>query len=287
MIEMKRFLSLACTLLLCLCFLPTAVRADVGPKPQLTIYVEHPPEEPYYLDLLIPEGEGGSYDNLSGGIYDPAILSHLHDWEGEGWYPAFAGGTKAPLFGDIIPEEGNVFRFTYFGLPETFRIAAATAEGGQATAEAFTRTAFYTNLTYDFASNTLSRATPGWLAWLIQFLSTLVPTLLVEGLLLLLFGFSLRKNWVSFLLVNLVTQAALHLVVGAGFVTLASSFAFYLVIMVPAEAVIFVLEALAYSALLKGGSRRRKVLYALAANAASMALGFLALQPVIPVLRAL
>lgn len=287
MIEMKRFLSLTCALLLCLCLLPTAVRADMGPKPQLTIYVEHPPEEPYYLDLLIPEGEGGSYDNLSGGSYNPAILSHLHDWEGEGWYPAFAGGTKAPLFGDIIPEEDNVFRFTYFGLPETFRIAAATAEGGQATAEAFTRTAFYTNLTYDFASNTLSRATPGWLAWLIQFLSTLVPTLLVEGLLLLLFGFSLRKNWVSFLLVNLVTQAALHLVVGAGFVTLASSFAFYLVIMVPAEAVIFVLEALAYSALLKGGSRRRKVLYALAANAASMALGFLALQPVIPVLRAL
>lgn len=287
MIEMKRFLSLACTLLLCLCLLPTAVRADVGPKPQLTIYVEHPPEEPYYLDLLIPEGEGGSYDNLSGGIYNPAILSHLHDWEGEGWYPAFAGGTKAPLFGDIIPEEGNIFRFTYFGLPETFRIATATAEGGQATAEAFTRTAFYTNLTYDFASNTLSRATPGWLAWLIQLLSTLIPTLVAEGLLLLLFGFSLRENWVPFLLVNLVTQAALHLVVGSGFVTLASGFAFYLVIMVPAEAVIFALEALAYSALLKGRSRRRKVLYALAANTASMALGFLALQPVIPVLRTL
>ena len=287
MIEMKRFLSLACTLLLCLCFLPTAVRADVGPKPQLTIYVEHPPEEPYYLDLLIPEGEGGSYDNLSGGIYGPAILSHLHDWEGEGWYPAFAGGTKAPLFGDIIPEEGNIFRFTYFGLPETFRIAAATAEGGQATAEAFTRTAFYTNLTYDFASNTLSRATPGWLAWLIQLLSTLIPTLVAEGLLLLLFGFSLRENWVPFLLVNLVTQAALHLVVGSGFVTLASGFAFYLVIMVPAEAVVFALEALAYAFLLRGGGRRRRVLYALAANTASMALGFLALQPVIPVLRTL
>ncbi len=281
---MKRVLFL---LLLCLCLLPTAARADTGPKPQLTIYVEHPPEEPYYLDLLIPEEEGGSYDNLSGGSYDPAILSHLHDWEGEGWYPAFAGGTKAPLFGDIVPEEGNVFRFTYFGLPETFRIAAATADGGQATAETFTRTAFYTNLTYDFASNTLSRATPGWLAWLIQLLSTLVPTLVAEGLLLLLFGFSLRENWALFLLVNLATQAVLHLVVGTGFVTLASSFAFYLVIMVPAEAVVFALEALAYAFLLRGGGRRRRVLYALAANTASMARGFLALQPVIPVLRAL
>ena len=142
-------------------------------------------------------------------------------------------------------------------------------------------------MTYDFASNTLSRATPGWLAWLIQLLSTLVPTLVAEGLLLLLFGFSLRENWALFLLVNLATQAVLHLVVGTGFVTLASSFAFYLVIMVPAEAVVFALEALAYAFLLRGGGRRRRVLYALAANTASMALGFLALQPVIPVLRAL
>jgi hypothetical protein len=41
---------------------PTTARADVGPKPELTIVVRNPPEGEYYLDLLI-QGDA-SYDNI-------------------------------------------------------------------------------------------------------------------------------------------------------------------------------------------------------------------------------
>ena len=146
---MKRICSLACALLLCLALLPVRASADMGPKPELTILVKNAPDGLYYLDLLIPEETRGSYDNLHGKPYDQALLAGLHVWEGEGWYPAFAGGTRAPLFGDLTPDANGAHRFTYHGLPKTFRIAVSTAEGSQATAEPFTRTAFYTNLVYD------------------------------------------------------------------------------------------------------------------------------------------
>lgn len=285
---MKRAVSLLCMLFLCLTALPLWASADMGPKPQLTIRVEDPPEGLYYLDLLIPEDARGSYDNLGDESYDDALLTGLHSWEDEGWYPAFAGGTKAPLFGRLTAGEDGIHRFTYYGLPQIFRIALSTAEGACATEVSFTRTAFYTNLVYDWQSNTITHATPAKLAALVQFLATFLPTLLIEGAILLLFRFKLRENLAAFLIVNLVTQVGLHLVMGNGFVTLSSSFAFYLLIMLPAEAVIFALEAVAYVFLLKGkSSRGRRILYALAANLASCCASFVSLQPVIALLKRL
>lgn len=285
---MKRVVSLLCMLFLCLTALPLWAGADMGPKPQLTIRVENAPEGLYYLDLLISEDQRGSYDNLADTAYDDALLAGLHGWEEEGWYPAFAGGTKAPLFGSLTPGENGAHRFTYYGLPQTFRIALSSAEGAQATEESFTRSAFYTNLIYDWQSNTITHATPAWLATLIQFLATFLPTLLIEGAILLLFRIKLRENLIAFLVVNLVTQIGLHLVMGSGFVTLSSSFSFYLLLMLPAEAVIFAAEAVAYLFLLKeDSSKGRRVLYALTANLASCCAGFFALQPVISLLKQL
>lgn len=285
---MKRVVSFLCMLFLCLTALPLWAGADMGPKPQLTIRVENAPEGLYYLDLLIPKEQRGSYDNLGSAVYDDALLAGLHDWEEEGWYPAFAGGTKAPLFGDLTAGENATHRFTYYGLPQTFRIALSTAEGARATEESFTRTAFYTNLVYDWHSGAITHATPAWLAALIQFLATFLPTLLIEGALLLLFRFPLRENLMSFLVVNLVTQLGLHLVMGNGFVTLSSSFPFYLLLLLPAEAVIFAVEAVAYLFLLKGdGSKGRRMLYALTANLASCCAGFVCLQPAIALLKRL
>ena len=53
---MKRFLHRLPLLFVVLLLLTTAVFADMGPKPQLTVVVEHAPSELYYLDLLA-EGE--------------------------------------------------------------------------------------------------------------------------------------------------------------------------------------------------------------------------------------
>ena len=54
---MKRSLRIAALTLLAMAMLTVTALADMGPKPQLTIRVDHAPEELYYLDILA----GGDY----------------------------------------------------------------------------------------------------------------------------------------------------------------------------------------------------------------------------------
>ena len=274
---MKRrlFAALAC-ILLCLAVLPGTASADSGPKPAVTITVVNAPAGEYYLDLLITDPEP-DHDNIEVEDYDPALVAGLRSWEGEGWYPALVTGTRAPLFGELTAEADGIHRFGYHGLPRTFRIAVSGPGGAQATAEPFTRTVFYTHLTYDWETNTITTATSPAGFYGLQFLSTLVPTLIIEGILLWLFGFRARRDWLVFLIVNLVTQAGLHLWIAADLVSIGDSALQYLVLLV-AEVPILLVELAAYVFLLKEHSRLRRAAYAACANIASYALGYLPLH---------
>ena len=273
---MKRrlFAAIAC-ILLCLAVLPGTASADTGPKPAVTITVVNAPAGEYYLDLLITAP--GDYENIDPADYDPDLLQGLRDWEVDGWYPALAGGTSAPLFGDLVPGEDGTHRFTYFGLPETFRVAVSSHDGAHAAWKPFTRTVFYTHLTYDWETNTITSATSPAGFYGLQFLSTLVPTLIIEGILLWLFGFRARRDWLVFLMVNLVTQAGLHLWIAADLVSIGDSALQYLVLLV-AEVPILLVELAAYVFLLKEHSRLRRAAYAACANVASYALGYFPLH---------
>lgn len=274
---MKRrlFAAIAC-ILLCLAVLPGTASADSGPKPAVTITVVNAPAGEYYLDLLITDPEP-DHDNIEVEDYDPALIAGLKSWEGEGWYPALVTGTRAPLFGELTAEADGIHRFSYHGLPRTFRIAVSGPGGAQATDEPFTRTVFYTHLTYDWETNTITSATSPAGFYGLQFLSTLVPTLIIEGILLWLFGFRARRDWLVFLIVNLVTQAGLHLWIAADLVSIGDSALQYLVLLV-AEVPILLVELAAYVFLLKEHSRLRRAAYAACANIASYALGYLPLH---------
>ena len=191
----RHLLALLVCVLLCLMVLPGTASADSGPKPAVTITVVNAPAGEYYLDLLVTDP--GDHANIDPADYDPNLLQGLRDWEVDGWYPALAGGTSVPLFGDLRPGEDGTHRFTYYGLPRAFRIAVSGPDGVQATDEPFTRTVFYTHLTYDWETNSITRATSPAGFYGVQFLSTLVPTLLVEGGLLWLFGFRARRDWLG------------------------------------------------------------------------------------------
>ena len=279
----RRLLRVAACLLLCLAALPLSASADTGPKPAVSITVVNAPAGEYYLDLLITDPSDSP--NLNGEDYDPALIQALKSWEDEGWYPALVEGTSAPLFGDLTPGADGAHRFSYFGLPDTFRIAVSGPDGAQATEEAFTRTVFYTRLTYDWQTNSITRATSPAGFYAVQFLSTLLPTLVVEGLLLFAFGFRARRDWLVFLLTNLATQAGLHLWIGSGAMAAGSHPLYYLLLMV-AEVPILLVELLVYIFLLKEHGKGRRALYALCANVASYAAGFLPLHLAVQFLRA-
>lgn len=269
-------------LLLCLlCLIPTA-RADMGPKQEVTITVVNAPDGELYLDLLAegePAGDSAYFTPEDEAKYDPAILERLRSLEGDGWVLSYATGLagNAPVFGDLRPQADGAWRFSYHGLRETFRVAAATADEAKAIETPYTRE-FFAHIIYDWETNTVRDATPSPLRFLARLASTLIPTLVVEGVVFWLFKFRERRSWLVFCAANLVTQLGLHLVLTTNVLIAGTHPMFYAMVFVPAELVIFLVEAIAYALLLREGDRRQRVGCAALSNVASALAGYLPLH---------
>ena len=112
----------------------------------------------------------------------------------------------------------------------------------------------------------------------------LLPTLLIEGVLLLAFGYRSRRSLLVFLLVNLVTQGGFALYLAVTVLNHGVS-GWSLLFYLPIELIIMVVELLAYRRLLTEKSRGRAVGYAVAANVCSAVVGLLAHRPAVAVHR--
>lgn len=142
------------------------------------------------------------------------------------------------------------------------------------------RCRLWQEFTYDYAANTVL-TNNSWRDYAKQFLSSLLPTLLIEGLLLIPFGFWDERNRRVFLCVNIATQLVLTAVTGwsmAQGMTLYRYFVF-----VPLELAIWIAEAVIYRKTLRSERpSAHPVCYALCANGLSMAATFFSIRWVFP-----
>ena len=140
------------------------------------------------------------------------------------------------------------------------------------------RTVLQSSATVDWDAKTLTTP-PTWVGYVLQFLATLLPTLLVEGLLLLALGLWNRRNVKAFFLVNLITQGLLALFFSISAIKNGVNF-LYLLLLIPAELVILLIELAAFRRHLTGCTRGKASLYAVLANVCSAVLGYLLMEPV-------
>lgn len=94
-------------------------------------------------------------------------------------------------------------------------------------------------------------------------------TLLLEGILFFLFGYRTKRSWLTFLIVNLVTQGGLNLWINT-FSVFGSYAGFFLL---PNELLILLVEAVALGTIIKEHSVRRTVSFTVVANVCSFILG--------------
>ena len=298
---MKRKLLL---FLLAAVLLTVPVFADFGPKPQLTVRVENAPEELYYLDILA-EGDASRYsEGTVGGLseeersaLDQALLEDLTAAVPEGWYGCVTQGRL--VWGSIDSNDG-CFQFRYMGLPDVYRVLMVTKSGETFLSEPIERQVLQSSATVDWAAKTVTTP-PLWRGYAAQFLATFLPTLAIEGILLLLFRLWSRRNALVFLGVNLVTQGGLTLwtslrtvrhgwlwaeMIGEALryfdpemlLYRLRVFPFYWLL--PAEILILLAEAALYMKLFRDCSKKRAALCALTGNLASFLLGLYLAEPV-------
>lgn len=275
--------------LLCIALLTVSAGADSGPKPHIGIQVKNAPREAYYLDLLVPdENRSSLFDNLSwnhlerssldADIVDILEKAAQGDDYGMKWHLAMLDGTNAPMTGSLQSED-DYFSFDYHGVPDTFRIVIATADGARLS-PMLHRRLLQQGYTYDYAAGTVQKGST-LRSCCQQFLSSLLPTLFLEGIMLFSFGFWNRRSILVFLGVNFATQLGLTLVTvlcaGVGV-----PFYRYLVFL-PLELVITVVEALIYRKTLRcSRPKSHPVLYAVLANALSALTTFISVQRFFP-----
>ena len=285
---MKRTLRTLPLAVLAACLLTLTALADSGPKPLLTVKVENAPEGLYYLDLLEADREDVQPwdDNRredEDQPPDPDLAESLRSAVPEGWHACTLDHTNgAPIWGDLLGQEAGDLRlhtFSYMGVPDTYRIILAPKDGEIWVSEVLERKTLQSSVTVDYETKAVT-VPPVWKAYAVQLLCTLLTTLVIEGIVLVLYGFGRQKrNWPVFLLVNLVTQGGLavwtaHTFLSSGF------WGWSVLALIPAELVILIVEMGAYALLLTGQPRSRAAAYGFLANLFSAVLGLLAIEPV-------
>lgn len=278
---MKRLAAVILMVFSIVFLLPFIAYADIGPKPSIKLIVLNPPEDEYYLDLLIDSEKKNSYTNIDeDDELDEDMLNILKEYNENGWRPALVTGTNVPLFGNLTGEkEGDtmVHKFSYLGTPKRFKVILVEKSGKVTVSEDIERKTFESTVYYDYATNEIweSSAT---LSYIKQFIMTFTATIIVEGIILILFRFSLKKNWKPFVMVNLFTQILLTLIVFSAMYFAGSMAAFLLYI--PFEIVILIIESKLFKKYLQEYSIRRRIFYAITANVVSFMLGMWAILKV-------
>ena len=295
---MKKSLRFCVLLALAAALLTVSAFADTGPKAQLKVLVKNAPEEPYYLDLLEKGdyqghtyGSGDGDDTYSGldwsyseeeiAALDSELLDALRAAVPEGWHACTAQGTNgAPMYGDLIGEPIGSTRlhiFGYHGVPDTYRILIVTKSGESWVSDTLHRATLQSSVTVDWAAKTVS-VPPAVVAYALQFLCMLIPTLLIEGVLLYVFGYRSKKSWKRFLLVNLITQGGFAVYLAVTVLNHGVS-GWSLLFYIPIELVITLAEVLLDRWLLTEKGKGRAMGYAIVANIHSATVGLLLIDP--------
>ena len=289
---MKKAMRFCALLVLATALLTVSALADTGPKPQLTVKVKHPPEALYYLDLLAEgswehagdsddSGLDWSYSEEEIAALDSELLDALRAAVPEGWHACTAQGTNgAPMWGDLIGSDAGGVRlhsFRYHGVPDTYRIILVTKSGESWVSGVLHRATLQSSATVDWAARTANAPSPA-MAYALQFLCTLLPTLLIEGLLLFAFGYRSKKSWLVFLLVNLVTQGGFAIYLAVTVLNHGVS-GWSLIFYIPIEVIITLVELLLYRRLLTEKNKVRAAVYAIAANLCSAVFGLWLIDP--------
>ena len=242
------------------------VFADMGPKPSITIKVDNISTTDYLVDLFVnaPEDYGEEMDCNCDATQEQ--VKKLYDLNYDGWISESARWGAFLLMSDINGNSDYTNRFSYFGVPDEYRVVIVNNSTGETRiSDIFTRQNFdeYVSINYEDMNAMVGRGDIG--RPLISALMTIALTVVAELVVAMLMKI---KRWPVIVIVNIITNAVLQM---AFFVIPLN----YWVIFGVGEVVVFLAESIIYCALMKDEDRKKVVSYTFVANLASALLTFL------------
>jgi len=261
-------------LLLCLILMIPAAASANSPAPEpiaeFTLQLTHAPNEAYCITILTrePGAAKSAFMNDEHPVHREMIAA-VFSLEAEGWYPV----TEVPT-GGLFQAKGNALIewMTISQSMKEYRIILVTESGTIHVSDPVTHRDYANRATYDLETNQLTQRID-YQDYGKRVLIAVLVTLLVETLVLKLFGFPVKQNLRVIVLTNLSTQLLLNVVL---FVTHYYEFTQdNASVLLTMELVIPIIEAIVYAKFLQGRSIKRRVLYAFTANFTSFFIGML------------
>ena len=169
----------------------------------------------------------------------------------------------------------RVHVFSY-RVPDTFKILLVTQSGHVVLSDVLTRDTFMMTVRFDALTGDVLRPTL-WKQYAFQLVTTLIPTLIVETLLLFAFGLWSKRNMIVMLIANGITQVLLSFTMGI--TVIQAGLLWGIIVYLLMEGVVLLIEAVIYAKGFDTTHRlRRRILYALTANFVSFFIGFVVLS---------
>lgn len=282
----KKYWLIVTIVLMTLFIYTPSASADIGPKPSLDIIVVGMDTDDYWLDLLVTDDSNYSWLEIT--EEERAKVSKLADYQDDdGFHPALLGGTNVPLNGTLVgekqPDGSYLHKFSYLGVPKSFKIAIVKKDGTLIISDIVTRKQFQSIMVFDLQdlkvtenevilANKVSEKIP-WITISMGFIVRLMATLVIEIGIALLFGFTLKNSFKILLTTNLITQIILNIIIlfGSNIYGLLAGILLFILV----ETLIVIIEALVYSKFLTEKNKLRRIIYAIFANIISTIAGFM------------
>lgn len=250
------------------------VRADMGPKPSITITVVNAPDH-YYVALLdnYNHQQGGDSELHLDKVDEESVNAYLHDFQQHDWK-----FFESPVGNNILKSNATgEYHFTYM-VPNPFKVIIIDEDGNVYVSEEHTKKEFDAVCTYDVATGVITEDVSDKVFRRVLYVAICyLLTLLIELLALKIFDYPYTKLNVFFVvLINTITNIPFSLFVMNLDVGIAMLIAQFLL-----EIPVIVVECLYYLFTLRyqDGTihRKRNLLYGLCANLISASLGIIGL----------
>jgi len=195
---------------------PAAALADAGPKPSITVYVKNMATQTYYLDLLV-KGDDNLYNKFNDRYPESYKELPIYKYREGEWMAKQI--RERTLFGSLNGSyrediDMMVHKFTYFGVPKTFKIIIQYENGEIYKTDEITPNMFFANVVLDLKTgeiHVVKGSYVGYISNKINLLRTVLIYMLVTILAELITAIPFKIKYPKVIvLANLFTQIILH-----------------------------------------------------------------------------
>ena len=245
-------------IVLLLLVLPITVFADTGPKPSINITLQNMTSSNYKIDLL--SDFSNNKDNID------EIVEYYREYKDEPIYKYHEGNMYATalrnflLHGSIEGNKEKSHTFTYFGVPNEFKVIIQMPDGSIKVSELLKKKAFDYDITIDV--NDMKLVSENKDINKANYIKLLFLTVIIELVIALLFK---TKKYYIIIATNIITNSLLQFAMFKN-----SGIILFLIL----EAIIFISEYFIYLRYLDM-DKKKLLIYTLVANLITMLITFI------------